>query len=80
VLADLAFKIIMTNDEVALRKIMQIDTNFIDLKDGAFRTQSSWSSPLFTNKEEAIKDYDEILNIILAYQDRIPTFVWRNKE
>jgi hypothetical protein len=78
-LADLAFKIIMADDETALRKIMQIKTEF-QIEKGNVKTQSVYPVPSFKDKEEANEHYEEILNIILTYQDRIPSSFWRNKE
>lgn len=78
-LADLAFKIIMADDEPALRKIMQIKTEF-QMENGLLKTQSVYPVPSFKDKEEANEHYEEILNIILTYQDRIPSSMWRNKE
>lgn len=78
-LADLAFKIIMTDDESALKKIMQIGTTF-KVEDGILKTQSVYPVPTFKDKDEANQHYEEILNIILTYQDRIPPSLWRNKE
>ena len=78
-LADLAFKIIMTDDESALRKIMQIGTTF-KVENGNLKTQSVFPVPTFKDKDEANQHYEEILNIILTYQDRIPSSIWRNKE
>jgi hypothetical protein len=79
-LADLAFKIIMADDEPALRIIMQIKTEFQVDEKGNLKTQSVYPVPLFKDKEEANQHYEDILNIILTYQDRIPSSMWRNKE
>jgi hypothetical protein len=78
-LADLAFKIIMTNDESALRKIMQIGTTF-KVENGSLKTQSVYPVPTFKDRDEANQHYEEILYIILTYQDRIPSSLWRSKE
>lgn len=78
-LADLAFKIIMTDDESALRKIMEIGTTF-KVENGNLVTKSVYPVPTFKDKDEANQHYEEILNIILTYQDRIPPSVWRTKE
>ena len=80
VLADLAFKIIMADDEPSLMKIMQIKTEFQIDEQGVIKTQSVYPIPLFRDKEEANEHYEDILNIILTYQDRIPSSIWRNKE
>jgi len=36
--------------------------------------------PTFKDKDEANQHYEQILNIILTYQDKIPPSVWRTKE
>jgi len=77
-LADLAFKIIVADDESALRKIMLIGTKFTT-KNGKIVVQSVYPQPQFKDKEEAKQHYEEILNIILTYQDRMPSFIWRTK-
>jgi len=38
---------------------------------------SNYNPPSFENKEKSQEDYDEILNIILTYQDRVPN--WREQ-
>jgi hypothetical protein len=78
-LADLAFKIILADDEVALKKIMNIKTEFAWVKNGKFGVQSIWEGAPFKNKEEANQHYEIILNIILTYQDRMPASIWRVK-
>ena len=78
-LADLAFKIILADDEVALKKIMNIKTEYAWAKNEKFGVQSIWESTSFKNKEEANEHYEEILNIILTYQDRMPPSIWRTK-
>ncbi len=79
ILADLAFKIIMTDDESALRKIMEIGTTF-EIEGGNLKTKSVYPVPTLKNRDEANQHYEQILNIILTYQDRILPSVWRNKE
>lgn len=78
-LADLGFKIILAQDESALNKIMPIRTYFAWAKNGKFGVQSIWQSIPFKNKEEATEHYEDILNIILTYQDRMPASIWRTK-
>jgi hypothetical protein len=42
---------------------------------------SRYLAPLtFKDKEEADKHHENILNIILTYQDRVPNSIWRKKE
>lgn len=76
-LADLAFKIILADDESALRKIMLIGTQYTWTKNGKYGVKSSYPAPELKDKEEANRHYEEILNIILTYQDRLPSSVWR---
>lgn len=76
ILADLAFKIILAGDEPALKKIMPIRTDY-EMKKGKIGVKSVYPVPAFKNKEQAMKEYEEILNIILTYQDRMPDFIWR---
>ena len=80
ILADLAFKIILVQDEWALRKFMPIKT-FFESKNGKVTgVRSKYSLPVFKDKEMARKYYEDILHIILTYQDRMaPPFVWRKK-
>ena len=80
ILADLAFKIILVQDEWALRKFMPIRT-FFESKNGKITgVRSKYSLPLFKDKERARVYYEDILHIILTYQDRMaPPFVWRKK-
>lgn len=78
--ADLAFKIILSEDEATLRKLMLIGTDFAEIpteKGYVTGIQSTYSHPLFKDKDEASQDYEEILDIILSYQDRIPYSMWR---
>lgn len=77
-LADLAFKIILAQDESALKKLMPIRTYF-ETTDGKIGVRSEYSVPLFKTPQEAKEHYDAILNIILTYQDRMPPSIWRKK-
>jgi len=79
ILADLAFKIIIAQDEPALKKLMAIRTKFTWVKDGQFGVHSVWQGKPFKDKEEAMKDYEDILHIILTYQDKMPLSIWRKK-
>jgi hypothetical protein len=76
-IADLGFKIILSEDEVTLRKLMTIGTEFTTKNGKATGVQSVYPEPLFKNKEHAKEHYNEILNILLTYQDRIPASIWR---
>ena len=78
-LADLAFKIILAGDEPALREIMKIGTEFQKKNGRVVGVRSRYPTPIFKNKEEATKCYEEILSIILTYQDRVPPSIWRTK-
>ena len=75
-LADLAFKIILGEDVPTLSKILAIGTDFFETE-GGVGVRSNYNSPSFESKEKAQEDYEEILNIILTYQDRVPR--WREK-
>jgi hypothetical protein len=75
-LADLAFKIILGEDMPTLKKILSIGTDFYQTKEGVV-VSSNYSPLLFESKDRAQEDYDEILNIILTYQDRVP--MWREE-
>jgi len=76
-LADLAFKIILADDEPTLRKIMLIRTEFTTENGKVTGVRSAYPQPMFKDKEEASEHYEDILNIILTYQDRIPSSIWR---
>lgn len=78
-LADLAFKIIMADDESSFRKIMLIGTKYTAIIEGKVGVQSVYPQPQFKDKEEANQHYEDILNIILTYQDRVPNFIWRKE-
>lgn len=78
-LADLAFKIILAGDEPALKEIMAIGTKFQKKNGEVIGVRSYYPTPVFKNKEEAMRRYEEILNIILTYQDRMPPSIWRTK-
>jgi hypothetical protein len=75
-LADLAFKIILGEDLPTLRKILSIGTDFVKTEGGVV-VSSNYNPPSFESKDKAQADYDEILNIILTYQGRVP--LWRDK-
>jgi hypothetical protein len=78
ILADLAFKIILDGDEAALKEILPIQTDY-EVKNGKIIVRSYYPTPAFKNKEEAMRRYEEILNIILTYQDKMPPSIWRKK-
>lgn len=79
ILADLAFKIILAQDESALREIMPIRTYYETRNGKVTGVRSVYPVPKFESKEEAKEHYEEILNIILTYQDRMPPSIWRTK-
>lgn len=79
-LADLAFKMLIAEDESTLMKFLQIRTKF-KLEEGKpVIVESVYPIIPFKDKEEANEHYQEILNIILTYQNRVPPFVWRKTE
>lgn len=58
---------------------MAIKTEF-EMKNGDVAgVKSVYDVPIFKTKEEAIQDYEEILNIILTYQHKTPPSIWRRK-
>jgi hypothetical protein len=69
VLADLTLKIFFSNDLYTLGRLLAIPTSYIP-KNG--QVQFTWNVGYveFQTEEEAKKEYDAILNIILTYQDR----------
>ena len=79
--ADFAFKIILSEDEATLEEFSKIKTSLMKVGDKITGVGSRYLAPLtFKDKEEANKHYENILNIILAYQDRIPNSIWRKKK
>lgn len=76
ILATFAFKIICADDLNSLKKLTEIKTNYLDT-DGIVGVRSDYQVPNFKDKEEAERDYEEILDIIITYQDRIPAESWR---
>jgi hypothetical protein len=78
-LADLALKVIMAEDENALGKMMLIGSSF-KVQDGKIvGVESKYPIPVFKNKDEANEHYEDIMSIILTYQGRLPHSVWRSK-
>ncbi len=73
---DFAFKIMLSEDETALREFSKIKTTF-ETQDGIhYRIVSKYPTPLtFRDRDEALRQYEE-LNIILTYQDKIPFSMW----
>lgn len=67
VLADLTFKIFLSNDPYTLNKLSSTQTLYID-QNGTPAYNVRFTS--FQKEEEAREEYDAILNIILTYQDR----------
>ena len=76
-LVDLAFKMLMSEDEATLRKFMQIRTKFKMEKGKPVIIRSVYPIIPFKDKEQANEHYLEILNIILTYQNRVPPSLWR---
>lgn len=76
-LADLAFKIILGGDEQALRLLMRIQLTLKDTPEGHVHSISKYWFPKLKNEDEAWEHYDEVLRIILTYQNRIPRSRWR---
>lgn len=78
-LADLAFKIILAEDENALARIMSIGSKFKVEEGRIVGVESVYPTPSFRNQNEAIEHYNDILNIILTYQDKVPISKWRTQ-
>ena len=76
-MADLAFKIILAEDQYTLNKLLQIRSLWIP-QDGGYVPASNYEFYKFKDEEEALAEYDDILNIILNYQDKIP--YWREEQ
>ena len=76
-MADFAFRIILAEDQYTLNKLLQIRSLWIP-KDGGFVPASNYEFYKFKDEEEALAEYDDILNIILNYQDKIP--FWKEEE
>jgi hypothetical protein len=78
--ADFAFKIILSEDEATLVEFSRIKTSLMKDGDRITGVGSRYLAPLtFKDKEEANNHYEDILNIILTYQDRVPNSIWRKK-
>ena len=76
-LSDLALKIILAEDQYTLNKLLQIRSLWIP-QDGDYVPASNYEFHEFKDKEEALAEYDDILNIILNYQDKVP--FWKEEE
>ena len=76
-LADLAFKIILGGDESALELLMRIQSTLRATPEGRVHSISKYWFPKLKDKSEAWEHYEEVLRIILTYQDRIPRSRWR---
>ena len=77
--ADLGFKIILSEDEATLKKLTSIGTDYLTKNGKVTGIQSVYPEPPFREEEEANEHYEEILNIILTYQDRVPFSRWRKE-
>jgi len=77
--ADFAFKILLSDDEGTLQALSQVRTTLTKDENGKIiGVGSRYLVPLsFKDKEEASNRYEEILNIILIYQEKIPFSMWR---
>lgn len=69
VLADLTLKIFFSNDPNTLQRLIAIPTIYVPQK-GQIPVVYNVRYVVFQTEEEARKEYDAILNIILTYQDR----------
>ena len=78
-IADLGLKLMLADDETALRLLMSVDSSFV-IKDDVIKVESSYKAPIFATKEEAAERYEEILNIILTYQHHFPFQIWRSEK
>ena len=78
-LADLGLKILLADDENALRRMMSIGSSFTVGTGVVVGIQSVYSGPVSQNKEEAQALYDEVVSIILIHQDKLPKSVWRKE-
>ena len=76
-IADLAFKMLLAEDEATLQKFLQIRTKFKIEEGKPVLVQSVYPIVQFKDKEQANEHYEEILNIILTYQYRVPPSLWR---
>lgn len=78
-LADLAFKMLIAEDESTLTKFLQIRTKF-KLEEGKpIMVESVYPIIPFKDKDEANEHYQDILSIILTYQNRVPPSIWRKE-
>jgi len=73
-LADLAFKIILSEDQNTLKKLLQIGSRWVQT-DRGIELFKEVGFLEFRDEEEALEYYDSILGIILHYQDKVPN--WR---
>lgn len=78
-LADLAFKILIAEDESTLSKFLQIRTKFKIEEGKPIIVESVYPIVPFKDKAEAYDHYQDILNIILTYQNRVPPSIWRKE-
>ena len=76
-LADLAFKIILGGDEPAFGLLMKIESTLRATPEGHVHSISKYWYPKLKDINEAWEHFDEVLRIIITYQDRIPRSRWR---
>jgi hypothetical protein len=74
-LAEFAFRIILSEDYPTLEKFLQIETELVKENYQVVGVRSIYPKLQFKNKDETSQHYEDILNIILTYQDRVPNFV-----
>lgn len=79
ILANITFKLIFGDDFNTLKKLSEIKTKFELNPHGSF-VRSEYPTPKFNSSDEAYKDHEELLNIIITYQDKIPSEVWRHTD
>ena len=75
-IGDLAIKLIFKNDSKAIKLLMSIGSHF-DISENQVKTVSNYYYPINPDEKTARNQYNEILRIILEYQDYVPKFVWR---
>jgi len=69
VLSELTLKIIFSNDMYTLKKLIGLPTQYVE-KEGQIQLVWNVIYAGFETEEDTKKEYDDILNIILTYQDR----------
>ena len=80
IMTNISFKLLFGDDFNTLKKLSEIKTNFAMVKGRGSFVRSNYPTPEFKDREEAEGDYEEVLNIILTYQDKIPSESWRHED